>query len=87
MPLNLYLNYLLIIIKIAKTSETMTYVRWNSSGDLLASSSNSGVVNVIDLKTEKLIYSGITSDKSKKQLFLVFMLIKLLEQARSVCFC
>lgn len=44
---------------------TVTCVRWNSGGDMLASSSIDQTVNVIDLKTENSFYTGTTPDGGK----------------------
>ena len=40
-------------------------VRWNSSGDLLASASFDKTIALVDFKTGKKLYTGKTSDGSK----------------------
>lgn len=39
-------------------------MRWNPSGDLLASASDDSSVSLLDFKTGKAAYSGKTSDGS-----------------------
>lgn len=40
-------------------------VRWNPSGDMLASASSDKTAKVLDFKTGKVLYTGTTSDGSK----------------------
>ncbi len=39
-------------------------VRWNPSGDMIASSSKDKTVKLLDIKTGKVLYTGTTSDRS-----------------------
>ena len=39
-------------------------VRWNGSGDRLASASVVSTIKLLDVKAEKAVYVGSTSDKS-----------------------
>ena len=47
-------------------------VRWNPSGDMLASASDDQTVAVMDVKTGKKLFTGYTSDKSNFTLFIKF---------------
>ena len=40
-------------------------VRWSPSGDKLATASQDKTVKLLDFKTGKVLYTGITSDRSK----------------------
>ena len=40
-------------------------VRWNPSGDMLATASSDKTAKLLDFKTGKLLYTGTTSDGSK----------------------
>lgn len=40
-------------------------VRWSANGNLLASAGGDTVVNLFDLKTENVIYTGVTPDGCK----------------------
>lgn len=40
-------------------------VRWDSSGNFLATASEDGTAKVLDLKSEKIIYTGTSGDNSK----------------------
>lgn len=39
-------------------------VRWNQSGDMLASASSDNTVKLFDVKTGKVLHSGSTADGS-----------------------
>ena len=43
-------------------------MRWNPSGDKLASASNDETLKLVDFKTGKVLYSGNTSDESKDKI-------------------
>ena len=66
----------------------ITCVRWDLSGERLASTSYDGTVKVLDFASEKVIYAGKTEDRSKY--FIVYLIIDLinflLELALSTCF-
>ena len=40
-------------------------MRWNSTGQKLATTSNGGSARVVDFATEKVLYTEFTSDRSK----------------------
>lgn len=44
-------------------------VRWSPSGDLLAAAAADSTVGVLDFKTGKTLYTGLTSDGRKFSLF------------------
>ena len=44
-------------------------MRWSPSGDMLASASGDKTVALLDFKTGKILYTGMTSDGSKYSLF------------------
>ena len=44
-------------------------MRWNPSGDMIASASGDKTVTVLDFKTGKKLYTGNTLDGSKFTLF------------------
>ncbi len=51
----------------AKIDTTLDYigcVRWHPSGEILASSSKDKTAKIIDFKTGKVIYTGISADGS-----------------------
>jgi len=40
-------------------------VRWNPSGDMIASASDDKTAKLLDFKTGKVLHTGTTSDGSK----------------------
>ena len=40
-------------------------MRWNPSGDMLASASSDQTAKIFDVKAEKVLYTGATSKESK----------------------
>ena len=43
----------------------ITCVRWSPSGDMIATASYDRTIALVDIKTEKKIYTETTKDKSK----------------------
>ena len=66
----------------------MPCVRWNSSGDMIASASMDATINLLDFKTEKVYYTKNTPDQSNcyDNQFSFLFCIGQLEPALSVCF-
>ena len=62
-------------------------VRWNPSGDMLASASHDQTVALLDFKAGKKLYTGKTSDGSTFHVWLMKTVLYLkLDPAMSVCF-
>ena len=53
---------------------------------MLASTSDDLTAKLLDFRTGKIIYTGLTSDKSKMDRFQGQNLLELLVEASSVCF-
>lgn len=61
-------------------------VRWNATGDLLATSSGDKTAKVSDFKTGKTIYTGDAPDSSKIFCILHLLVHQSIEPLSSVCF-
>ena len=61
-------------------------VRWSPSGDKLATASQDKTVKLLDFKTGKVLYTGITSERSKLPISNSMIVIHLSGWAMSVCF-
>lgn len=53
----------------------MNCVRWNPEGTLLATASDDNTVKLMDFASEKVLFTGGTSDKSNESTSLVISLI------------
>ncbi len=54
-------------------------VRWNPSGDMIASASSDGTAKLLDFKTGKVLHTGNTSDGSRSSLtndILLYLIIR-----------
>lgn len=50
---------------LAGINDMITCVRWTPNGEMLGITTYGGSSKIVDIKTEKTIFSGTTSDKSK----------------------
>ena len=63
--MNILITYRLVSFDFFYTKGDINCVRWDSNGERLASASEDKTVKMIDLASEKVIYTGATSDSSK----------------------
>ena len=67
--------------------DQVSCVRWNPSGDMIASASDDKTVVLLDFKAGKKLYTGQTSDHGNLLLFNQSKLfLSFLDYVRSVCF-
>ncbi len=63
---NFPFTHLVLIIDLKIIVETIFCVRWSQNGDMIASSSSDKTAKLLDFKTGKVLYTGTTSDESKR---------------------
>lgn len=58
-------NFDLIYVSTNEILDDINCVRWGPNGNMLASASDDKTMKLLDFKTEKVLYTGTTSDGSK----------------------